>query len=449
MRVELAVLADGKRDLAAIPSRRRQDRREEVRQVDLGVGGADDFAIALERDVEARARQCRLAARRRHPHSGRSRRRRDRRRDSWCHAARRFRRFRRCYFRVGLNLFVGFALRFGNALLRFRRAELDSLRDAHHALVHLGHDAAAIVFAQLLPLPFGHELPDDVAAHRTDVDHEAVAWRRIGVWRRLDSGWRRPAIAERRWHRWRQAPSTKSRGARVCRGAVSRRSGPDARLDVVGDWTTARTPGAAAEWLIGSAGSRRWSDSGSGSRGRRSGDSRGRWNAGSRRYRWHRRSRRRWTAEAATTTKEGGGPPAGTWTAEAAELDVLEQHRHLAERLRDLRLLRHAARRCRGRNRRCGRALGAGRRLERRCGGIRLGARFRDVHQAFDTLAELCRDDLHPLRELARQQLRFAARGFAHRPRVARVGEERDRRQRHDRQKEKCDDQPETKAHSY
>ena len=62
LRVELPVLADGKGNLSSIAPRRRQNRREQVRQVDFGVRGAHDLAVALERDVEPRARERRLAA---------------------------------------------------------------------------------------------------------------------------------------------------------------------------------------------------------------------------------------------------------------------------------------------------------------------------------------------------------------------------------------------------
>ena len=76
LRVEPAVLADRERNLAAIAPRRREDRREQVRQVDLGVRRAHDLAVTLERDVEARARQRHLAARRRLAHAQRPERRR-------------------------------------------------------------------------------------------------------------------------------------------------------------------------------------------------------------------------------------------------------------------------------------------------------------------------------------------------------------------------------------
>ena len=65
-RVELAVLADGERHLAAIAARRREDRREQVRQVDLGVDLRTTWPSRSTRDVEPRARERRLAARRRH-----------------------------------------------------------------------------------------------------------------------------------------------------------------------------------------------------------------------------------------------------------------------------------------------------------------------------------------------------------------------------------------------
>ena len=63
LRVEPPVLADGKGNLSPIAPRRRQHRREQVRQVDFGVRGAHHLAVALEGDVETRARECRLSTR--------------------------------------------------------------------------------------------------------------------------------------------------------------------------------------------------------------------------------------------------------------------------------------------------------------------------------------------------------------------------------------------------
>ena len=98
----------------------------------------------------------------------------------------------------GLRLGIGRALRFGDALLRLGRAELDPLRDAHHALVDLGHDPLAFLLGELLPLPLGHELPHDVAPHRSDVDHDAIARRGVGIDGALGAR-RGPAIGKGRW----------------------------------------------------------------------------------------------------------------------------------------------------------------------------------------------------------------------------------------------------------
>ena len=130
--------------------------------------------------------------------------------------------------------------------------------------------------------------------------------------------------------------------------------------------------------------------------------------------------------------------------AEAAQFDVLEQHRHLAERLGDLRLL------CGGHEGR-GRLDRAGRGQHCRpgiCRRGRLRARLGHVHQALDSLAQLGGHDLHALTELAGEQLRLATCRLPHRPRVTRVGEEGHGSQRHDREEEKCDDQAQTQTHS-
>ena len=157
--------------------------------------------------------------------------------------------------------------------------------------------------------------------------------------------------------------------------------------------------------------------------------------------------RRRRTADAGHRPRRTGGGPAasGTRTAKAAQLDVLEQHRHLAERLRDLRLLRGEARSRRPPVSTVPVVASAA--LER-WRGIRLGARLGDVHQPLDALAQLRGHDLHALTELAGEQFRLAPRRLAHRAGVTEVRKERDRRQRHDRQKKEGDDQPKAKAHS-
>ncbi len=85
---------------------------------------------------------------------------------------------------------------------------------------------------------------------------------------------------------------------------------------------------------------------------------------------------------------------------------------------------------------------------QRRRRGARFRARLGDIHQPLDALAQLRGDDLHPLAELAGEKLGFAAGRFAHRPRVARVGEERHGRERDDRQEEEGDDQAKAQAHA-
>ena len=257
LRVEPSVFADRERNLAPIAPRRREDRGEQVRQVHFGVGGAHNLAVAFEGDVEPRARERRLSPRGRRTHGshgsgGRTRRGAGRGLD---------RGGRRLRFRVRR------ALRLGDTFLRFGRAELDPLRDAEHALVDLGHDPLAFRLGELLPLPFGHELPHDVAPHRPDVDHDAVAWRGVGIGREPRRPAEAAAIGERRRRRTDgdagggAAAEDAARRA-VGRRAVGRRARAGAlRLRRLGGGR-ARTAGAAARaWRA--VGSRRGRQPGS------------------------------------------------------------------------------------------------------------------------------------------------------------------------------------------
>ncbi len=216
LRVEAPVFSDRKGNLASIAPRRRQHRREQVRQVDFGVRGAHHLAVALEGDVETRARECRLS-----PRGSRA----DRSdRSSGAHGGSAGggldRGDRRLRFRVRD------ALRLGDAFLRLGRAELNSLRDAEHALVDFGHDPLAFDLGELFPLPFRHELTHDVAPHRSDVNRDAVAWRGVRIERGF-SARREPAIGERRrWNHGRRSDTGRWRRARsrVNRRAVGRRT---------------------------------------------------------------------------------------------------------------------------------------------------------------------------------------------------------------------------------
>ncbi len=92
--------------------------------------------------------------------------------------------------------------------------------------------------------------------------------------------------------------------------------------------------------------------------------------------------------------------------------------------------------------------LGLGQRGRSRAGcGACFSAGFGDVHQPHDPLAQLRGHDLHPLAELAGEQLGLAPGGFTHRAGVAGVRDQRHRRQRHNRQEEERDNQAEAKTH--
>jgi hypothetical protein len=64
-----------------------------------------------------------------------------------------------------------------------------------------------------------------------------------------------------------------------------------------------------------------------------------------------------------------------------------------------------------------------------------------------DALAELRGDELHPLPELAGEQIRLVLGRFSQRARVARVRVEGHRAKRNDRQQKERDDETGAKAH--
>jgi len=120
----------------------------------------------------------------------------------------------------------------------------------------------------------------------------------------------------------------------------------------------------------------------------------------------------------------------------ALKLDIVQQHGRFAKRSRDRRADRLARDRRRWRRRR---------RFRGRTLDLRL--QLRDVHDVLDALAELRGDELHPLAQLAREQIRLVLGGFAERARVARVRVERDGRERHDREREERDYESGAEAH--
>ena len=340
------------------------------------------------------------------------------------------------------------ALRLGDTFLRLGRAELDPLRDAEHALVDLGHDPLAFHLGELLPLPFGHELPDDVAPHRTDVDQDAVAWRGVRIERGLGAR-REPAIGGRRRVRSGNGAGRRRRrrvaesAAALSVVALRRTAAPATTLP-----EAERAPGAAA------AGARRAIDS------------------------WRGRDRargRRWCGQAAVPAAVCPGAAAGRGSVSTRRTTAIAVATAPAEPARPGPAASRGGRRPRSSmlsssiaispsacatctscvgggatasGRLCCR-LGLGQRGGSGAGcGVRFGARFGDVHQPHDPLAQLRRHDLHPLAELAREQLGLAPGRFPHRPGVARVRDQRHGRQRHDRQAEERDDEAKAKTHS-
>ena len=134
---------------------------------------------------------------------------------------------------------------------------------------------------------------------------------------------------------------------------------------------------------------------------------------------------------------------------QTAHLDVVEEHRDLAERSGD-RVLRR--RRCRSRASGGRRAEVRGRRGRRWAAALLASGSSRrpplalHVHQVLDALADLGRDQLHPLRQITGERLGFVAGGFPHGRGVADVGVERHGAERDDGQEEERDDEAEAKA---
>ena len=204
-RVQLSILAHGKRNLAAIAARVRKHGREQVRQVDLGVDLLHDLAVAFHSDVEFRPGQRGLPSHRLlwlfrllRPLSRL-------RALSWLRPLRRLRFLRRlrplrnrrlartwrgwrrrCWNgtrgdRRGSQrrcLRVGRGLRFGVDLLlrgfRFflnlRRADSEALDDAEEALVDFAADALTLLRRHLLERAALRHLAKQLASDRRQVD---------------------------------------------------------------------------------------------------------------------------------------------------------------------------------------------------------------------------------------------------------------------------------------
>ena len=273
-RVQLAALADGERHLAALARRRREHRREQLRQIDVGVHLPDELTIALDLDREALARHLRrsfrhgrryLRRRRRRDRPRRDRRGRDaggsgrtggnRRRRRSGHRSRWWRRGngrgRRGRARDGCRRRV-----LGPHVDGTRRQlllqHLDALRHAGHALLDLREDLLFLLERQRVErLAIGHELVEQLTPDQAQIDADALRilrvvdlpGRRLARSARLR---RRPDVRRARSH-----PADRSAGRRRRRdGRRRRRSGsPASRVRPPADrrrrrheWPTLGTP---------------------------------------------------------------------------------------------------------------------------------------------------------------------------------------------------------------
>ena len=218
-RVELPVLRDRERHLASIARRRFEDRRQQLRQIDVRANLADDFTIPLQAERQPSPGQVRqpLRLRRRwHRRCGRCgghRRWRDRRGGHWggrcsgdgrlsgsgsgrrlCRgigrALGRWRgwRRRRCrggdrgrlsasrrgHGRLSRALHPDIADRFGPRL-EFLPQQVDALLHAAHALIDLGEDRALLLGRHRIERgPIRCKFPKQIASDLAQVDPDLI-----------------------------------------------------------------------------------------------------------------------------------------------------------------------------------------------------------------------------------------------------------------------------------